>query len=365
MSVVFSSFVSLFITFLIGIISHLFPADYSVVKAFHIPAHKSSSSLVTRTATQTRSYQRKNIVPRAIHRTEFFGNTNEKLNPTLNFIPTTTCNNRMRYNIYIRNRNVFSTSLFSKLSDTTSNSEKSHAHNGHGHGGMMGGGDPNSFVQTELRKEAMRLHTKDQAKEGEQEAQTPFTKWIPERKDYVNFLVDSRHVYRKFEEIVNAQEELKSFRNTGLERSKALDMDLEWFQQNYPEEIKEIPPVGKYGTEYAKLLDEVAQKSIPAFMCHFYNHYFAHTAGGRMIGKKMASMLLDSHELNFYQWKDSQSGEEKDVKILLENVRKNMDVMAAQWDASQKEECVKETGNTFKCGGNLLSYIAKEPSQRN
>lgn len=41
---------------------------------------------------------------------------------------------------------------------------------------MMGGPvDPNSFVQTELRKEAMRLHTRDQAKEGEQEAQTPFT----------------------------------------------------------------------------------------------------------------------------------------------------------------------------------------------
>ena len=108
MNVVLSSFVPLFITFLIGIMFHLFPADDSVVKAFQIPAHKSSSSLVTRTATQTRSYQRKNIVPRAIHRTEFFGNTNEKLNPTLNFIPTTTCNNRMRYNIYIRNRNVFS-----------------------------------------------------------------------------------------------------------------------------------------------------------------------------------------------------------------------------------------------------------------
>jgi hypothetical protein len=40
---------------------------------------------------------------------------------------------------------------------------------------MGGPVDPNSFVQTELRKEAMRLHTRDQSKEGEQEAQTPFT----------------------------------------------------------------------------------------------------------------------------------------------------------------------------------------------
>lgn len=84
-----------------------------------------------------------------------------------------------------------------------------------------------------------------------------------------------------------------------------------------------------------------------------------------MIGKKMSSMLLDSHELNFYQWKDNETGEEKDVKISLENVRKEMDTMAQEWTESQKAECVKETGNTFKYGGNLLSYIAREPSQRN
>lgn len=46
---------------------------------------------------------------------------------------------------------------------------------------------------------------------------------------------------------------------------------------------------------------EIHAKSLPAFVCHYYNHYFAHTAGGRMIGKKMAAMLLDGHELHFYQ----------------------------------------------------------------
>lgn len=59
-------------------------------------------------------------------------------------------------------------------------------------------------------------------------------------------------------------------------------------------------------------------RSLPAFVCHFYNHYFAHTAGGRMIGKKMAAMLLDGHELHFYQvracvprWMDGKEGGEK------------------------------------------------------
>lgn len=31
---------------------------------------------------------------------------------------------------------------------------------------------------------------------------------------------------------------------------------------------------------------ELAAKDAPAFICHWYNLYFAHTAGGLMIGKK-------------------------------------------------------------------------------
>ncbi len=79
----------------------------------------------------------------------------------------------------------------------------------------------------------------------------------------------------------------------------------------------------------------------------------------------MSSMLLENKELNFYQWKYSETGEDvEDVKVLLENVRKNMDAMATTWNETEKEECVKETSETFKYGGRLLSYIAREPSQR-
>lgn len=64
-----------------------------------------------------------------------------------------------------------------------------------------------------------------------------------------------------------------------------------------------MPSVGRYGTEYAALLKQMSEspEKLPAFMCHYYNFYFAHTAGGRMIGKKMAAMLLDNHELEFYK----------------------------------------------------------------
>ena len=80
-----------------------------------------------------------------------------------------------------------------------------------------------SFVQTEMRAAAMKLHTRDQSKEGKQEAQTPVSKWEPGREEYLQFLVDSRNVYRCFEEIVDQNDVYASFRDSGLERGAALD----------------------------------------------------------------------------------------------------------------------------------------------
>ena len=36
-----------------------------------------------------------------------------------------------------------------------------------------------------------------------------------------------------------------------------------------------------------RLLEDLAATNPQAFLCHFYNIYFAHTAGGRMIGMKV------------------------------------------------------------------------------
>jgi hypothetical protein len=41
------------------------------------------------------------------------------------------------------------------------------------------------------------------------------------------------------------------------------------------------------GMTYCHLLERLAKEDPPAFICHFYNFYFAHTAGGRMIGSKV------------------------------------------------------------------------------
>ena len=126
------------------------------------------------------------------------------------------------------------------------------------------------------------------------------------------------------------------FQDTGLERSAALAKDIDWFKQTYGLEAPEAEEDGP-GQTYARqgstrllvlimawqvvhllrrrsitcvtclrprrrLLCKLAANDPPAFICHFYNVYFAHSAGGRMIGKKVSSMCLDDAELNFYQW---------------------------------------------------------------
>jgi hypothetical protein len=42
---------------------------------------------------------------------------------------------------------------------------------------------------------------------------------------------------------------------------------------------------------FTRLLREFATNDPPAFICHYYNTYFAHTAGGRMIGNKVRCKL--------------------------------------------------------------------------
>lgn len=210
--------------------------------------------------------------------------------------------------------------------------------------------EENSFVQTEMRGAAMKLHTRDQApKEGQQPAQKPVQAWEPQKEDYLQFLVDSRAVYGEFEELIATVDDLAPFRNSGLERKEALDKDIEWFVS----EGMEIPPLGPIGTEYIDMLRGLAKEERwPSFVCHFYNHYFAHTAGGIMIGKMMADKLLDSKTLNFYKW------EAGDVKgELLPALRKKIDGMAMGWTREQKDMCLDETAASFKYGGSLLKYI--------
>lgn len=77
-----------------------------------------------------------------------------------------------------------------------------------------------------------------------------------------------------------------NFQHTGLERSAALAADLQFMQQQFslpPPVVQDDGP----GATYAAVLRRLAAEDPQSFICHYYNFYFAHTAGGRMIGKKV------------------------------------------------------------------------------
>ncbi|CAM9191302.1 unnamed protein product [Ectocarpus sp. 8 AP-2014] len=232
---------------------------------------------------------------------------------------------------------------------------------GHGHGGgVKPKTDKNSFVQWDMRRAAMKLHTRDQSpKEGKQENKgAKFSDWKPSRRGYLQFLVDSKVVYEALEEACGSDPRLAEFRNTGLERTEALTKDIAWMLEAYPDSWAEggggdgkAPSPTENALEYASFLREKVASTLPGFMCHYYNHYFAHTAGGRMIGRKVAESCLDGRTLEFYQWGAD------DVKVLLDGVRVKIDAMAKGWSEEEKEACVSETARTFKYGGSLLSSI--------
>ncbi|KAF9679795.1 hypothetical protein SADUNF_Sadunf06G0052300 [Salix dunnii] len=183
-------------------------------------------------------------------------------------------------------------------------------------------GEAKGFVE-EMRFVAMKLHTREQAKEGEKEVkekeEEAVRKWEPSIDGYLKFLVDSKLVYDTLEGIVEKAvfPFYAEFRNTGLERSEKLAKDLEWFkEQGYT-----IPEPSSPGATYSQILQEMSEKDPQAFICHFYNIYFAHSAGGRMIGRKVAEQLLEKKELEFYKW-------DGDLSQLLQNVRDKLNKVA-------------------------------------
>jgi len=164
--------------------------------------------------------------------------------------------------------------------------------------------------------------------------------------------VDSLKVYETFEKIVTKDTRYSKLRNTGLERTNELRADIKWMLET--DTSLQLPECGTNGKLYSDELEKLAASSLPKFICHYYNHYFAHTAGGRMIGKKMSDTLWNGQSLKFYEW-------EGDVRKLLDDVRVSIDEMAAEWTDDQRKECLEETMATFKFGGSLMSYM-KPPS---
>ncbi|EFJ47062.1 hypothetical protein VOLCADRAFT_92469 [Volvox carteri f. nagariensis] len=229
----------------------------------------------------------------------------------------------------------------------------------HGHGHGHGHGPAPTAVLTEkdkgfiaeMRKVAMKLHTKEQApKEGGKEVPKQQGPWTPTLPGYLRFLTESKAVYDTFERLVLQSDEYAALRDTGLERSQGLSEDIAWYEKTHGLKAPQLEQDGP-GLTYCRLLEKLAAEDPPAFICHYYNFYFAHTAGGRMIGNKVAAVLLDGHNLEFYRWSAG------DVNELLERVRKTINVMAEGWSHEARAHCLDETEASFKYSGVLLRCI--------
>jgi heme oxygenase len=208
-----------------------------------------------------------------------------------------------------------------------------------------------SFIETELRGAAMKLHTRSQApKEGQaEEKKKQDPSYVTTHKDYLQFLVDSQYVYQAFEDVVNTVDGLSVFRNTGLERVDALEADIKFMVEEFN---LDRPDVCQPGLTYAKVIRNLGQENtIPEFLCHFYNFYFAHTAGGRMIGKQMAALLLNKKTLEFYKW-------DGDLNKIKDKVKDDIEGMVSTWSRQEKDRCVGETAAAFRGGGAVNSHLS-------
>jgi heme oxygenase (biliverdin-producing, ferredoxin) len=213
----------------------------------------------------------------------------------------------------------------------------------------VGTASTGSFIDTELRGAAMKLHTRSQAPKEGQAEERKMDPYVTTHADYLAFLVDSQHVYRAFEDAVNSNDRLSVFRDTGLERVVPLEADIEFMVKEYGI-IR--PAVGRAGLQYAELIRKLgAEGSIPEFICHYYNFYFAHTAGGRMIGKQMSALLLDKKVLEFYKW----DGDLNEIKA---RVKAAIEDAVAEWTQEEKGRCIDATAAAFKGGGGLNSYLS-------
>ena len=130
----------------------------------------------------------------------------------------------------------------------------------------------------------------------------------------------------------------------------ALAEDLAWWEATFGA-APEAAPEGS-GSAYAEYLEALAERDPPAFLCHFYNQYFAHTAGGRMIGNQMSDKLLDGKDLAFYQW-------DGDLSAMMAQVKADINRVAEEWSEEQRSHCLEETEKSFKMSGQLLQEIAK------
>ncbi|KAJ8772889.1 hypothetical protein K2173_028066 [Erythroxylum novogranatense] len=172
--------------------------------------------------------------------------------------------------------------------------------------------------------------------------------WFPSMEGFVKYMVDSKLVFDTVERIIDNSDDVSYayFRNNGLERSKSLAKDLDWFSQK----DVAIPQPSAPGVSYAEYLEELAEKSAPLFLCHFYNIYFSHVAGGQVITRQVSDKLFEGRDLEFHRW-------DGDAQEMLKSVREKLNMLGEHWSRDVKNRCLKEATKSFRYLGQIVRLI--------
>jgi len=145
---------------------------------------------------------------------------------------------------------------------------------------------------------------------------------------------------------------LELLKNSGLERVEGLKKDIAFIKSTYG---LSSPAPSAAATDYASFLQDIEEDGV--FVVHFYNYYFAHTAGGRMIGQKVMDEVFGGHVFEFYKW-------DRDVKEILAEVKGQIDVIANTWTREQKDASLAATPETFQKSGALLRVLVGKARER-
>ncbi|KAL5552104.1 hypothetical protein UlMin_002280 [Ulmus minor] len=128
-------------------------------------------------------------------------------------------------------------------------------------------------------------------------------------------------------------------KNMGLEMFESLAKDLEWFKEQGYSILEPSAPA----VNYAKYLKELLEKDPQAFICHFYNIYFAYSTGCSS-NLFVAEKIQNGKGLEFYKW-------DGDLSRLLQNVREKLNKVDV------KNHSLEETEKSFKYFGDILRLI--------
>lgn len=102
-----------------------------------------------------------------------------------------------------------------------------------------------------------------------------------------------------------------------------------------------------------RYLEALLQDDVPAFMCHYYNINFAHTAGGRMIGTAVSNALFDGHEFEFYKYEGG------DPKEIGNGVKDTLQAVAETWTEEDRKRSVDQTADSFKMAGSMMRCMTQ------